>query len=225
MSKIFLSMPCVNGSIHQKTLLTAQTISAEHEIFPHYIENCSLVTKARQDHFGMFMQKKFDYLLTLDADLVVGPPGILDGMISRCPENSIIGGLYAMKAHDEKGHAPVNGMALDPDEKIVLDGRLIQMRYIPSGFMLIPYSVAQKMVDHYPGLGYVDYRIGSTWALYNTMLLKDEKDIMRFLPEDFSFCERARSIGINLYADTNCILGHIGMYLYHLEHLRTQDNA
>jgi len=223
MARIFISMPCVNGQVHQKTLITGHTITFKHEPCFKYIENCSLVTKARQDHFGMFVQQKHDYLLTFDADMVVGPPGILDDMIERLPENAISGGLYAMKAHTLEGLSPTNGTPLDKEEKVILDGRLIKMRYLPTGFMLTPRRVALKLVELYKDLEYFDHQIGKTWAVYNTMLIKDETGVQRFLPEDFSYCERVRAAGIDIYGDTGVMLGHLGQYLYHIEHLRQQS--
>lgn len=220
MSKIFVSMPCVGGVIHQKTVITCQTLTEKHHLKMCYIENCSLITKGRQDHFGMFYKSDCDYLLSIDADMVVGPPGILDRMIEETPQDSIVGGMYAMKALDKNGNAPVNGGTLIPNEPVILDGRLIKMRHIPTGFMLTPRSVAEKMVKMYDNLKYEDFTIGTTWAVYNTILEKDQNGINRFLPEDFSYCKRARDCGVDIYAHTGCMLGHIGQYLYHIEHLR-----
>jgi hypothetical protein len=127
-----------------------------------------------------------------------------------------------MKAHTPEGMSPTNGTPLNKGEKIVLDGRLIKMRYLPTGFMLTPRAVALKIVEHYKDLEYFDYQIGKTWAVYNTMLIKDEDGVQRFLPEDFSYCERVRAAGIDIYGDTGVMLGHLGQYLYHIEHLRQQ---
>ena len=223
MARIFVSQPCSNGHVHQKTIITGQTISQDHEPHFKYIENCSLVTKARQDHFGMFLQQKqYDYLLTFDADMVVGPPGCIDRMIERLPPNSIIGGMYAMKALTPDGTAPTNCMLLDKKEKLVLDGRLVRLRYLPTGFMLIPRKVALKIADKFKDLEYVDQFIGKTWAVYNTMLVTDDEGVRRFLPEDFSFCERATAAGVEIWGDTSVMIGHIGPYLYHIEHLRQE---
>lgn len=222
MSKIFVSLPCTGGLIHQKTILTLPTITEKHELVYKFIENCSLITKGRQDHFGMFLNSGLDYLLSVDADEVLGPPGILDHMIDVCPPDSIIGGLYAMKALKRDGTAPVNGGALDNREITKLDGSLIPMSHVPTGFMLVSRQVAEKMAMAYENLGYEDDRIGKTYAVYNCILKKDHKGIMRYYPEDFSFCERAKAIGIKIYADSSCIIGHIGNYLYHLEHLRVK---
>ena len=36
----------------------------------------------------------------------------------------------------------------------------------------------------------------------------------RYLSEDYSFCERARSAGHKVFADTSIRLGHVGEYEY-----------
>lgn len=220
MAKIFVSQPGIGGNVHQKCLMTMQRMTNDHNLSFQFIENCSLITKARQDHFGMFLKSDCDYLLSVDADLVITPPGCLDDMIKKCPPNSIIGGLYAMKALDpETGHSPTNGVPLNKDEKIVLNGSVVKMKYIPTGFMLVPRPVAKKLAEFYKELAYKDSRLKATlYAVYNTMLI-DVDDHKEFLPEDFSFCERCRAAGIDIYADTGIILGHIGPYLYSLQHL------
>src|SRR5258708_2542300 len=117
---IFVSLPCVGGLIHQKTVITLDQITRKRNLFNRYIENCSLITKGRQDHFGMFLSSKepyFDFFLSVDADMVIMPPGILDMMIDSYPNNSIIAGLYAMKSHDVKtGFSPLNGCPIDNDK-------------------------------------------------------------------------------------------------------------
>ncbi len=220
MSSIFVSLPCSGGVIHQKTVLTLPTITQKHQLHYKFIENCSLITKGRQDHFGMFLRSGMDYLLSVDADEVLGPPGILDHMIEVCPPNAIIGGLYAMKALRPDGTAPVNGGALNNKEITVLDGSLIEMSHIPTGFMLISRQVAEKMAKSYENLAYEDPVVGKTYAVYNCILKKDHTGVTRYYPEDFSFCERAKAIGIKIYADSACMIGHIGHFLYHIEHLR-----
>jgi hypothetical protein len=220
MAKIFVSMPCTGGMIHQKTVLTLPMITQKHELVYKFIENCSLITKGRQDHFGMFLKSDCDYLLSVDADEVLGPPGILDHMIENCPPDSIIGGVYAMKALKPDGTAPLNGGALDNKEIKQLDGSIIPMSHIPTGFMLTPRPVAEKMAAAYANLAYEDHIIGKTYAVYNCILKKDPNGIVRYYPEDFSYCERAKAIGIKIFADSACMIGHIGSFMYHLEHLR-----
>jgi len=178
--------------------------------------------KARQDAFGMFLKSGMDYLLFVDSDMVLGPPGILDHMISVCPDRGIIGGLYAKKALDSKGHAPVNGTGASSSPIDKLDGSVIEIDNLPTGFMLIPRGVAEKMAEKYENLAYIDHDIGKTWAVFNCILMKDQSGIVRFMSEDYSFCVRARAAGIKIYADTAAMIGHIGQYLYHIEHLRVQ---
>jgi hypothetical protein len=138
-------------------------------------------------------------------------------MIEKCPENSIIGGLYAMKAISvETGLPPINGTPVNKED-LVFDGRVVKMKYIPTGFMLIPRKVALKMINHYKDLAYKDHKIGMCWNMFGCLMDKDDDGNQIFLPEDFSFCKRLTEIGIDIHADTAVQLGHLGTYLYTLQ--------
>lgn len=217
--KIYISQPCIGGQVHIKCLQTMQYMTQYHETEMHWIENCSLITKARNEHFSMFLASDCDYLLSIDSDLVITPPGCLDNMIQNYPKDGILGGLYAMKAIDTvTKNPPLNGVPL-PNQTIQLNTGIKEMKYIPTGFMLISKSVAKKLAEHYKPLQYSNPQFPIPfYAVYNTMIHENN-----FLPEDFSFCQRCKDIGIKIYADTNIILGHIGQYLYSLEHLIKKD--
>lgn len=222
MAKIYMSMPSIDGKIYQKTLLTLATITKKHELVYKFIENSSLITKARQDAFGDFIRSDCDYLLTVDSDMVLGPPGILDHMIENCPPDSIIGGAYAMKALREDGTSPINAGEINGQPVSKLDGKIYEISHMPTGFMLTSRGAAMKMIAAFEDLAYQDTR-GKSWAVYNCVLKKDKNGIMRYWPEDFSYCLRAKKIGIKIYIDTACVLGHLGTTLYHIEHLRVQE--
>lgn len=230
MAKVFVSIPCMNGQIETNCMLTLkERLSYHHEPYLKFIVNSSLIPKARQDHFGMFLNDpQYDYLFSIDADIVSGlrnvnpqhPEGTLDRLISH--NKDFIGGVYAKKAlHEDTGLEELNGKTWDPNEEFIMDGRLIKMEYLPTGYMLISRKAATKMVEAYPELYYEDDRLPCrwTWAMYNMLLVKDEMGIPRFLPEDFSFCRRWTDIGGEIWADTSIQLGHIGKYLYTLQHL------
>ena len=222
MAKIYVSIPCIDGKIHQKTVLTLPTITQKHELHYKFIENCSLVVKSRQDAFAMFLKSGMDYLLFVDSDEVLGPPGILDHMIEVCPPESIIGGLYAKKALDQHGLAPLNGVPINEDVLPKLDGSLLEMKYLPTGFMLTSRAAAEKIAASYENLSYTDHVLGKSYAVFNCILTKDSSGVTRFASEDFSYCTRARAAGVKVYADTYAMIGHIGQFLYHIEHLRSQ---
>jgi FkbM family methyltransferase len=217
MTRVYIAQPCMNGMIHINCVKTMQMMTQKHEINIGQLENCSLIVKGRNELFSRFVHMEADYMLFVDSDLIITPPGCLDTMIEKCPENSIIGGLYAMKALSvETGLPPINGIPVNKEE-LVFDGRVVKMKYIPTGFMLIPRKVALKMINHYKDLAYKDNKIGMCWNMFGCLMDKDEEGNQIFLPEDFSFCKRLTEIGINIHADTAVQLGHLGTYLYTLQ--------
>jgi len=217
MAKVYIAQPCINGMVHTNCLKTMQMMTQNHEIQFGWLENCSLIVKGRNELFSRFVQMEADYMIFVDSDMVITPPGCLDRMIEKCPENSIIGGLYAMKAIDvTTGCPPINGTPIKKDE-LIFDGRIVKMKYIPTGFMLIPRKVAIKLVNHYKDLMYKDNNIGTAWNMFGCLMDKDDKGDQIFLPEDFSFCKRLTDIGIDIHADTAVQLGHIGSYLYTIQ--------
>ena len=69
-----------------------------------------------------------------------------------------------------------------------------------------------KMIDAYPDLMYdvpESTNIGAdrTWSLWCPFVFKDTKRTF-FLSEDWAFCQRARQIGIPIYADIRFKLWH-----------------
>lgn len=221
MAKIFISQPCIGGNIHTKCLQTMQLMTFKHQLEFHWIENCSLIVKARNEHLAMFINSDCDYMLSVDADIVITPPGCLDRMIEKCPVNAICAGLYAMKALDvETGKAPVNGVFLkeeDKDKFIESESKdLVEMKYVPTGFCLIPKHVARKLAENYKELVYRDHHFKfDIYNVYGLLIVKNDKTgEPNMLPEDFSFCERVKQVGNKIYADPEVKLGHIGSYLY-----------
>lgn len=217
MARVYIAQPCMNGMIHINCIKTMQMMTQKHEVNIGQLENCSLIVKGRNELFSRFVHMEADYMLFVDSDLIITPPGCLDTMIEKCPENSIIGGLYAMKAINvETGAPPINGTPVNKEE-LIFDGRIVKMKYIPTGFMLIPRKVALKVVNHYKDLAYKDHKIGLCWNVFGCLMDKDEAGDQIFLPEDFSFCKRLTDIGIDIHADTAVQLGHLGTYLYTLQ--------
>jgi hypothetical protein len=217
MARIYVAQPVMNGMIHINCVKTMQMMTKKHEINIGHLENCSLIVKGRNELFARFVHMEADYMLFVDSDLIITPPGCLDNMVERCPDNSIIGAFYAMKAIDTTtGMPPINGAPINKKD-LIFDGRLVKLKHLPTGFMLVPRKVALKMINHYTDLAYKEPKIGMAWNLFGCLLDKNDEGETIFLPEDFSFCKRASDIGIDIYGDTSVQLGHIGSFLYTIQ--------
>lgn len=224
-------MPGYGGWAHQKLIQSLKSASRDHHLEWRFIENASLISSARSNHLSIFYHEDADYHISIDADMVINPPGIIDRFVShytsgRIPKDSIVGGFYAKKAIDVNGNSPPNGVPLSgKSEDIIMDGRLIPCKMMPTGFLMTSREAVEKMVKAYPELeyeeDYIKHRFGKdkmAYALYQTIVgeIDGKKS---FVSEDYSYCIRARECGIQIYGDTAAMLGHIGNQLYTLMHL------
>jgi len=78
------------------------------------------------------------------------------------------------------------------------------------------------MIETYPELTYDgdDNMVGKKiFGLYIPMLKTihlEKKDVKKFLSEDWSFCQRWRDMGGQIFADTSIVLKHYGEKAYSL---------
>lgn len=228
---VFCSMPGFGGWVHQKLIQSLKSSSKNHRLDWRFIENASLISAARSSHLSVFYHENADYFISIDSDMVISPPGIIDRFIDhyesgRIPKDSIVGGFYAKKAVDPNGNHPPNGVPLSGKlSDIVIDGRLIECKHLPTGFLMISREGVNKMVKSFPELeyeeDYIQMKFGKdkmAYALYQTIV--GEVDGKKsFVSEDYSFCMRATQCGIKIFGDTAAVLGHIGNTIYHLGHL------
>jgi hypothetical protein len=214
--KIFVSTPCIDGKVDYRYIVSKSQMTSNHSVETYYLSQCSHITKARNDSFHMFMKSDADILLTIDSDIIVNPPYILDKVLNDMDPESIMGGFYSMKGYRPDGRPQINGVPLDETVEFKLDGSIIPMKYIATGFMLVPKKVAKMMILKYQDLEYINDSNEKSYNLYNTMVT-DFNGVKRWLPEDFSFCQRARDIGIELYCHTGLVLSHIGEHIYDLK--------
>lgn len=221
MAKIFVSQPGFGGMLHQQTFNSMiYNFTKEHELSFKFVENASLIHHTRCNEFSRFYYGDFDYLLTVDNDMHIGPAFCLDDLINKLPPNSIGGAFYAKKAllQNGGGYSPINGVPINPKDA-VFDGRLVECSRLATGFMLVPRSVAKQMIEAYPELTYEEEKIRHLFnhechALYQTLLEVGKDGKRYFMGEDYSFCKRAQDIGIKMYADTSVQIAHIGNFAY-----------
>lgn len=82
-----------------------------------------------------------------------------------------------------------------------------EVSHVGTAFMLISRSCAEKMRDAYPELEYDGGDGKVCWGLFLQAI-----QARRYMPEDFSFCERWRRIGGKVYICPDVPLGHIGSH-------------
>jgi hypothetical protein len=85
--------------------------------------------------------------------------------------------------------------------------------------MLIRRNVFERMIEeHGDTLAYFEHEIDRPmWNFFAMPVVKDDKGKPRLESEDWNFCNVARTLGFEVYGDTNVILKHIGTIVFPLK--------
>lgn len=217
MCSVLIAMPCYGGMVSDKTAKglfnlgkDLRTSGIDHGLLT--ISNESLVTKARSRIANFFMNNtEYEKILFIDADV-----GFIseDAIKLILEDKDIVCGAYPMK-----------GIPLQYNYNIssppVAENSLVQIENIGFGFCCIRRKVFQDIQDfyaeelkYYPAINNSSYP--PTEKEYHNSyhyFLELKKD-MKFLPEDFSFFERASNVGYKSWLNTNIRLSHVGSHVY-----------
>lgn len=204
------------------------------------IMNESLITRARNELVRLFLEKGFDYLMFIDADISFDGHAVAQLMAA---DRDIACGIYPKKEIDWKqvakfakegktnlqdyGGAFVMNMVGKDHVESDGDG-MIEVRHGGTGFMLIKRRVFEILEDHVP--------------IYRTSTAKDPETGEFFKPltreyfatsidqtgallsEDYHFCDLWRKQGGKIYANPFIKLEHVGTYVYTGELIKSGGN-
>lgn len=202
--------------------------------------NESLITRARNELTRIFLEKGFDYLMFIDADISFDGHAVAQLMAA---DRDIACGIYPKKEIDWKqvarfakegredlhnyGGAFVLNMVGGADAETDDDG-MIEVRHGGTGFMLIKRQVFEDLIPHVPTYrastvrdpNTGDYLKPLTHEFFATSI--DETGCL--LSEDYHFCELWRKHGGKVYANPFIKLEHVGTYVYTGEVLKSGGN-
>lgn len=163
------------------------------------------------------------HLLLTDADMQFEPELVRDMLLADKP---LVGALYPKK------RLPIEwvGSALTPEAEP--DGNLLELEGVGGGVMLIRRDCVTAMMEK--GVATVSDGLGDSsiekflkgrgGKRLISAFQKIQLEPKRRLSEDFSFCHRYRQAGGKVYAVTNHVLCHIGMYQYAAKYSDMLDN-
>lgn len=157
------------------------------------------VARARNNLAAMFLASNATHLLFQDADVLPSPHNYTRLISHGLP---IVGGLYAKK------QARLNWVASSLDgEEINRETALQRVAEIGTGCLCIERRVFERMIEAHPEIRYEgDPSPDSVRWDFFPMGAKDG----RYLSEDWWFCERARALGFDVWADWGCVVRHRG---------------
>jgi|TARA_R110002153_G_scaffold147426_1_gene298655 hypothetical protein len=213
-SKVCYLVPCFGGAVFEqffvsfmKSVIDFQKNGLSFGL--ETVSNESLVTRARNTLIAKGMANKSNtHFMFIDADISFTSTDIFK-LISA--DKDVIGGLYPKKTYPiEYVFNPLNG------DDVVDEHGLQKVRHTGTGFMLIKRTVIEQMFKSYTELWYQsDLGLDSAldtfmYALFDTVL--DEK--RKYLSEDWTFCNRWRAIGGEIWVNSTVKLGHSGYHTF-----------
>lgn len=109
------------------------------------------------------------------------------------------------------------------NKEILIDNNLIEVKHMPTGFMMIKRKVIEKMFEAYPSTKYTDdvnflehHENKYAYALFDCGVEDNH-----YLSEDWLFCNRWRKMGGQIWNDVSINLIHSGIEDYQGSFLST----
>lgn len=218
----------VNGLL--QTLATMRKLNVP--VYWAQITNESLITRARNELARIFLEKEFDYLMFVDADISFDGGAVASLMAA---DKDIVCGIYPKKEVDwakvavaakagkedlsSYAGAFVMNMVLNEEGFVATDDDgVIQIRHGGTGFMLIKRKVFLDLMDHVPTYRTSTFKDPSTGEyvkpLTHEFFATSIDHTGALLSEDYHFCELWSKHGGKIYANPFIKLDHVGTYVY-----------
>lgn len=169
------------------------------------------------------MEANYTHLLFIDGDISFKVEDIFS-MIDT--DLDLIGGVYSKKRIDWNliKHAVLNNVPADQLHRYT--GSLnfnvleespsisdvyspLEVKHVPTGFMLIKRQVFEKLSDITPS--YIDYEDNAQIKAFFETSISNDKFKM-YNSEDWHFCDEWRKIGGKAYIAPWVVLNHFGTY-------------
>lgn len=191
------------------------------------IMNESLITRARNELVRLFLEKGFDYLMFIDADISFDGHAVAQLIAA---DRDIVCGMYPKKEIDWKkveqaakagkkdlagyGGAFVFNMAGEKQETD--DDGCIEIRHGGTGFMLIKRQVFELLMPHVPTYRVSTHKENGEYVkpLTHEFFATSIDHTGALLSEDYHFCELWRKNGGKVYANPFIKLEHVGTYVF-----------
>lgn len=184
----------------------------------------SLVDRGRDRAAAAMLENDFSHLLFLDADIEFKPEDVIRLLAA---DKDLIVGAYRKK--NERNEFAVSFL---PDACEHLeecpDTRAVKIARAGTGFMLIKRCVFERMAEAMPEIEYDDVSKGGDETRIMHAFFEHIVRNRRRWSEDYTFCERARSIGFDVWLDPYITLGHWGAHVWRgsiLDFLQDVDEA
>lgn len=226
--KLFLGVPMYGGQCFGDFM--SSTLGLYGECQNEGIEfnlctltNESLIPRARNVLVSNFLETDATHFMFIDADIAYDPKDVIS-MIKA--DKDIICGVYSKKniRWENVRNAVLSGapaeflpmctsdpclQVLDDNRKFELD-KPLEIRYGPTGFMLIKREVFEKLADKVPKHRHDNPNQPELMSVFFDTSIEGEE----YLSEDWHFCNLWRKHGGQIFLAPWVTLTHIGVYKY-----------
>jgi hypothetical protein len=214
-----ICIPCYGGQLFEsvfvsmlKFVIYANKIGMNFSI--DTMVNESLITRGRNNLVAKMMENKDStHLMFIDADIGFQPEHIFQLLLH---DQDLVGGMYPKKSLPIDYVVNIDPKHVGANGEIQVTNNLIPLTRLGTGFMMIKRAVLEKMFAAYPDTKYTG-NIGLDkkydpfmFALFDTMITKD----LEYNSEDWTFCDRWRAIGGEIWGDISIKLDHTGHFRY-----------
>ena len=208
--KIHFMTPCFGGNISEVTFSsylqwTIYGMKNNLQFQIDTLSNESNVNRARNSCTAKFLSGDATHLMFIDADIQFNALDITK-LINH--NKDIVGGVYPQKTFPPK-------MVVNTLDNGVIEGDLIEVGTLGTGFMLIKREVFTKMIEngaqnYKDDIGLPENEALNQYDFFNCTI--DSQG--RYLTEDWSFCRRWRQLGGKVWVDKTIALMHVGNFRY-----------
>jgi hypothetical protein len=231
---IFVATPCFGGSVTQGYMqsiiqLMQHAGAAGIDLSLGMLGNDALVTRCRNSLVGQFMELGTPtHLLFIDSDITFEPQQVTRMLAA---DLDVVGGMYPLKvlhwdvraaARLRLGEAAETAAMLYvgvmcEGDALERHGDFATARYVGTGFMMIKRQTIERMIEGFPQTRYRTTHayplpkgpVHDRHALFDGSILAETGE---YLSEDYTFCQRWRSLGGKVWLDTAGKLTHCGPY-------------
>ena len=209
MTKIFIATPAYDGKVNVSYAVSLyntclELVSNDISFQTQINTSGSLLCAERNRLVEAFWKSDCTHMLCIDADLGWPKEAVLK-MIEA--DEEFVAGIYPSRKEpvfifrpkvNENGSIVVN-----------VEKQLLEMDYIPGGFMLLKRSAIEKMRNANPDLFFEPKhekcKDQKGYYFFRTELFEGE-----FWGEDYVFCRVARNSGVRIFVDPKIEFDHDG---------------
>lgn len=203
---VFIGIPTYDGKLSIKlayTLAALMPVALKHGITVKlgHVSGCSIITMARNMLVDQFLKSDCTELLFIDADVIAQPEDILR-LVAQSGDKDVTAGMYPRRAKDRKFFLD---FYLNDENDLEFEGALMRANRVGTGFMLIRRNVIEAIAakaDKYLGQD----GNGEVANVFEFSMLDG-----KFVGEDYTFCDKATSMGFKVWVDVEICLPHVGV--------------